>query len=101
MKEQKTKTVLVTGSSGLIGSESVKFFIKKGFNVVGIDNNMREYFFGPEASTEWQTKEMVDKYADKFTFFSIDIRDNEKIAKLFQTYLFSAVIHTAAQPSHD
>ena len=50
--------IIVTGSAGLIGSESVKFFIQKGFSVVGIDNNMRAYFFGNEASTEWKRKEL-------------------------------------------
>lgn len=100
-KQNNQKTVLVTGSSGLIGSESVRFFIEKGFQVVGIDNNMREYFFGTEASTTWQTKNLKDKYSDDFKFYSIDIRDEKEIAKLFKKYQFSAIIHTAAQPSHD
>lgn len=78
--------ILITGSNGLVGSEAVDFFKEKGWEVVGIDNNMRSYFFG--------VKEQKSE-------FNIDIRDEVAIDKLFQEHKFDAVIHTAAQPSHD
>lgn len=95
------KTLLVTGSSGLIGSESVRFFVEKGYRVVGIDNNMRKYFFGDEASTDWQGDELKEKLGEKFTWLKADIRDNDAIEKIFKEYKFDLIIHTAAQPSHD
>ena len=94
------KTILVTGSAGLIGSESVKFFIQKGFSVVGIDNNMRAYFFGNEASTEWKRKELEKTY-NAYTHYPVDIRNHERLKKIFMKYQFDLIIHTAAQPSHD
>ncbi|MEA5581267.1 NAD-dependent epimerase/dehydratase family protein [Nodularia harveyana UHCC-0300] len=95
--------VIVTGSAGLIGSESVRFFCEKGFNVVGIDNNMREQFFGKDASTEWNRERLLKDYQDQYTHYSIDIRDHEAIAQVFNTYGkdIQLIIHTAAQPSHD
>jgi len=69
---------VVTGSSGLIGSEAVKFFHEKGFDVVGIDNNMRAYFFGADGSVEWNTKELK-RTLPRFKHFDADIRDVEKI----------------------
>jgi len=95
------KTVLITGSSGLIGSESVRFFIKQGFTVVGIDNDMRKYFFGDEASTKWQGEQLKEQYGDKFKLYEADIRNNDEIEKIFKEYNFDLIIHTAAQPSHD
>lgn len=92
--------VLITGSSGLIGGQAVKFFAEKGFSVVGIDNDMRKYFFGDEASTQWQGNELMEKYKN-FKLFDIDIRDNGNVAKVFKEYDFDLIIHTAAQPSHD
>lgn len=92
---------LVTGSGGLIGSEAAKFFAEKGFDIVGIDNNMRSYFFGDEASTEWNQKKVADKLGNKYTHVVADIRDNEAIEKVFQDHKFDIIIHTAAQPSHD
>lgn len=94
------KTVLVTGSAGLIGSEAVRFFSEKGFNVIGIDNNAREYFFGKNASTNWNRKRLEKKYKN-YNHLSIDIRDEEAINKTFKRNLIDLVIHTAAQPSHD
>jgi len=94
------KKVLITGSGGLIGSESVRFFSKKGFVIVGIDNNMREYFFGKESSTKWSVAELK-KQIPKYQHQNIDIRDNKKIENLFRKYKFDLIIHTAAQPSHD
>jgi len=95
------KTALVTGSGGLIGSEAVKFLICKGFLVHGIDNDMRSYFFGKEASTEWNLKILKHEYKDKYIHHNFDIRNQTKLAKLFKAQKFDLIIHTAAQPSHD
>ena len=96
------RTVIVTGAGGLIGSESVEFFCDKGFNVVGIDNDKRAYFFGEDASTKWNIQMLSDKYPDFKNHF-IDIRDYEEILKVFKEYGsdIEMVIHAAAQPSHD
>jgi CDP-paratose 2-epimerase len=96
------KTVIITGSAGLIGSESVKFFCEKGFNVVGIDNDLRKYFFGQEASTRW-TLSSLEKTYSTFKNESVDIRDFEKVSGIFKEHSsdIALVIHTAAQPSHD
>jgi CDP-paratose 2-epimerase len=96
-------SILVTGSAGLIGSESVRFFCDRGFTVVGIDNDMRQVFFGKEASTEWNRDRLLQDYGDKYTHYSVDIRNHEAISKIFKTYStdIALVIHTAAQPSHD
>lgn len=93
---------IVTGSSGLIGSETVRFMHEKGLDIVGIDNNMRKYFFGDDGSTEWNTKELA-KSLPRFKQEGADIRDWDAISKIFKAYgtSISAVIHTAAQPSHD
>jgi CDP-paratose 2-epimerase len=95
------KYALITGAAGLIGSEATKLFVKKGYTVVGIDNDMRQYFFGKEASTSWNRKALQKAYGEKYIHLNIDIRDDEKIKKVFKKYPFSAIIHTAAQPSHD
>lgn len=96
------KTVIITGSSGLVGSESVKFFHDKGFNVVGIDNNMRSYFFGEGASTDWVRETLLAELPN-FSHHSVDIRDYAGLEKVFKDYAGSidCIIHTAAQPSHD
>jgi CDP-paratose 2-epimerase len=93
---------IVTGSSGLIGSETVKFLHEKGMDVVGIDNNMRKYFFGADGSTEWNTKQLQTTLK-KFSHENADIREWDAISSIFKKYgkSISAVIHTAAQPSHD
>jgi len=96
----KIKKVLITGSTGLIGSEAVKFFCDKGFNVHGVDNNMRKYFFGPDGDTDWMKKKLV-KDEKHYTHHAIDIRDEVKIRDLFKSQHFDLIIHTAAQPSHD
>jgi len=95
------KKALITGSAGLIGSEAVKFFADKGYEIIGIDNNMRKYFFGDEASTEWNRKLLEEKYEKQYKHFDVDIRDYEKIEKIFKENQFDIIIHTAAQPSHD
>jgi len=93
---------LVTGSSGLIGSETAKFFHEKGFDIVGIDNNMRSYFFGESASTE-PTTQSLKKALPRFTPYSMDIRSQDEVFKLFEKYgkSIDLIVHTAAQPSHD
>jgi CDP-paratose 2-epimerase len=94
------KSVLVTGSAGLIGSEAVKFFANKGFGVIGIDNDARKYFFGDGASTEWNRKRLQKAY-DNYSHINVDIRDEAEIKKIFKARKFDLIIHTAAQPSHD
>lgn len=93
---------LVTGSSGLIGSEAVRYFEHQGLDVIGIDNNMREYFFGADGSTHWNKRGLLNS-CKKFQHMDIDIRNQEGIHKLFQKYgeHIKVIIHTAAQPSHD
>lgn len=94
--------VIVTGSCGLIGAETVRFYIAKGYDVVGVDNDMRSYFFGDEASTKWSQKKLEAEFSN-YTHVSVDIRDEKGVDALFAKYTndISAVIHTAAQPSHD
>lgn len=92
---------LITGSAGLIGSESVKFFIEKGYVVVGIDNDMREYFFGNEASTAWKKNEILNEYKNQYIHYDIDIRAEASLEDIFKEHKFDLIIHTAAQPSHD
>lgn len=100
-KRFSSKKILITGSAGLIGSEASKFFAGLDFQIYGIDNNMRKYFFGKEASTEWSKKELIKKLKDKYTHYSIDIRNNKKLEEIFKKNEFDLIIHTAAQPSHD
>ena len=96
------KVAIVTGAAGLIGSEAVRFFATKMDMVVGIDNNMRSYFFGENASTAWNEKQLEETIKN-YTHYSVDIRDFAAIEKIFKEYAsdLSIVIHTAAQPSHD
>ena len=95
--------VLITGSAGLIGSEATLFFAGLGFDVVGIDNDMRRVFFGDEASTAWQRQTLEQSLGKKYQHVDADIRDYEAIAGIFKKYAdgVKLVIHTAAQPSHD
>ncbi len=92
--------ILVTGSSGLIGSEVVSYFAGKGHEIYGIDNNMRADFFGPGGDTSWRQKELSGKYKN-FTHSSIDIRDRAAVLKCLGEIKPEAIVHTAAQPSHD
>ncbi|MCS7258700.1 MAG: NAD-dependent epimerase/dehydratase family protein [candidate division WOR-3 bacterium] len=96
-----TGKALVTGSCGLVGSESVAFFIEKGFQVVGIDNDMRAYFFGKEASTYWQKERLLKKYNGAYHHYDLDIRNYDGLVKIFKDFKPDLIIHTAAQPSHD
>ncbi len=93
---------IVTGSSGLIGSETVKFLHEKGFDIIGIDNNMRNYFFGKDGSTDWNTKHLTNSLSN-FMHINVDIRNQESIFKIFKERRkeIEIVVHTAAQPSHD
>jgi CDP-paratose 2-epimerase len=100
-KKSSSKKVLITGSSGLIGSESARFFANLGFEIFGIDNDMRKYFFGAEASTKWNREKTKKELKDKYIHFSADIRNDKKIADIFKNNSFDLIIHTAAQPSHD
>lgn len=94
--------VIVTGSAGLVGSEAVRFFCEKKYEVAGIDNNMRREFFGEDSSTEWM-RLMLERQYPNYTHYHVDIRDNAGIKAVFREYGkdISLVIHTAAQPSHD
>lgn len=94
------KKVLVTGSAGLIGSEAVRFFCRKGFEVHGIDNNMRAYFFGEDGDTLWNRKKLSQQFKN-YSHHSFDIRNFSKLEDLFKKYRFNLIVHTAAQPSHD
>ncbi len=93
---------LITGSAGLIGSEAVEFLSDKFDVVVGIDNNMRQEFFGVSASTLWNQKRLQEKIKN-YIHYSVDIRDDKAVEKIFQQYAsdIKLIIHTAAQPSHD
>ncbi len=94
---------IVTGSGGLIGSEAVRYFAEQGFDVVGIDNDMRAYFFGPEASTARNTERLLTELGDAFHPLRLDIRDREGIDRVLAGYAkqIELIVHTAAQPSHD
>jgi len=94
--------VIVTGSTGLIGSETVRFFAKQGMDVVGIDNDMRAEFFGAEASTAWN-QVVLEKEVPTYRHINADIRDEAAMQSLFQRYGsdLQVVVHCAAQPSHD
>ncbi|HRI89213.1 MAG TPA: NAD-dependent epimerase/dehydratase family protein [Candidatus Hydrogenedentes bacterium] len=96
------KVAIVTGSGGLIGAEAARFFSKRGFYIVGIDNNMRAEFFGPEASTAWSVDELKTNLLN-YKHYSADIRDMAAIRLIFEQYGsdIALVVHTAAQPSHD
>lgn len=96
------KIALITGSGGLIGSEAVSFFADKFDLIIGIDNNLRQYFFGKEASTDWNRSRLSEKY-NNYKDYAVDIRSYPDLEKLFKQYGrdISLIVHTAAQPSHD
>ncbi|PYL36138.1 MAG: NAD-dependent epimerase [Verrucomicrobia bacterium] len=96
------RTIIVTGSAGLIGSETVKRFAKEGAHVVGIDNDMRAHFFGAEASTK-KTRNNLIANVRGYDHHDLDIRDASAVAELFKSYSgkIDAIVHTASQPSHD
>lgn len=90
----------MTGSSGLIGSEAVEHYCRRGADVHGIDNNMRREFFGPEGDTSWNLQRLNES-ARGFVHHDWDIRDRDRVDELFRTHPFELVVHCAAQPSHD
>lgn len=92
--------LLVTGSSGLIGSEVCSYFSMRGYDIHGIDNNQRAIFFGPQGDTSWRLKELRNSLSS-FNHHEVDIRDRVKILALIKRLKPDAIIHTAAQPSHD
>src|SRR5262249_12516959 len=79
-------TIIVTGSAGLIGSECVLFFADRGFNIVGVDNDLCAYFFGLAASTEWNSRLLKEKYGDRYRHYDLDIRNRPAMENLFQEY---------------
>ncbi len=98
----KQKVCIVTGSCGLIGSETVQFFSKKNFKVIGIDNDYRKFFFGKGASTNWIKKKLKQNIFN-YEHFNIDIRNIKKLSNIFKKYKkqIKLIVHCAAQPSHD
>lgn len=96
------KIAIVSGSSGLVGAASVRRLCSEGFKVVGIDNDMRSYFFGKEASTDWSRKRL-EAECSNFSSRNIDIRNQQAIEDLFNEFSsdIKLIVHTAAQPSHD
>ena len=96
------KIALITGSCGLVGSESALFFSKKGFEVIGIENNARKFFFGKDGDTSW-IKAKLKSSIRKYKHFNVDIRNYNSLEKIFKKFKskISIIIHCAAQPSHD
>jgi len=94
---------IVTGSGGLIGSESARFLASQGLDVAGIDNDLRSHFFGASASTAWAVKELETKLGSRYRHHDLDIRNREGVEELFESFgsEIALVIHAAAQPSHD
>jgi CDP-paratose 2-epimerase len=96
-------TAVVTGSGGLIGSQSVQHFVQAGYDVIGLENDMRAQFFGPEASTAPTTERLLRTMGDSFRSLELDVRDAQTVDRVFAEHASSLelVVHTAAQPSHD
>jgi CDP-paratose 2-epimerase len=96
------KVCLITGSAGLIGADAVRYFADQDFRVVGIDNDMRKYFFGGTASTDW-SRRVLEEELPSYEHHSLDIRNEKGINEIFQTYGsdIELIIHAASQPSHD
>jgi CDP-paratose 2-epimerase len=99
--QNKNKTLLVTGSSGLIGSEVCTYFTKElGYTVHGVDNNQRAVFFGPQGDTRWNQQRLAADLPG-FVHHEIDIRDRQGVLDLIKQVRPDVLVHTAAQPSHD
>jgi CDP-paratose 2-epimerase len=96
----RRRRLLVTGSGGLIGSETVEHYSRHGWDVHGVDNNMRRVFFGPPGDTGWNLARL-QRVAKNFIHHDLDIRDRTSVFSLFATHGFDLIVHCAAQPSHD
>ncbi len=94
------KKIIVTGSSGLIGSEVVKRYCENGWTVYGFDNNMRRDFFGPNGDTRWNQNRLLSNYSN-FNHYELDIRDRKSVEETIASIAPNVIVHTAAQPSHD
>ena len=94
--------IIITGSNGLIGGDAVEYYSSKFDYVIGIDNNLREYFFGSEGSTEWR-KKMLESNFQNYIHYNMDVRNYNDLDKIYQKYNsdIKLIIHTASQPSHD
>src|SRR3954469_20832926 len=95
------KKLLVTGSSGLIGSEVCTYFAENGWMVYGIDSNQRAVFFGPQGDTRWNQGRLSEKLGIRFHHIELDIRDRAGVIGAVREIRPDAIVHTAAQPSHD
>src|SRR5207248_7418283 len=89
----------VTGSGGLIGSESVRHFARQGFEVIGLENDMRAYFFGPEASTRRTTETLLEELEDSFRSLDVDIRDEDTVSRVISEHAarLELVVHTSSE----
>ncbi len=94
------RKLLVTGSSGLIGSEVCAYFAGQGYHIHGLDNNQRAVFFGPQGDTRWNQQRLASSIKH-FTHHELDLRDRQGILRLLAEVKPDAIVHTAAQPSHD
>jgi CDP-paratose 2-epimerase len=92
---------LVTGSGGLIGSETVKHYVRAGYDVIGVENDLRASFFGREASTRRTSEALVDEFGTSFRWVEADIRDADRMIQLVREHRPELIVHAAAQPSHD
>src|SRR5271165_716305 len=96
-----TKTLLVTGSSGLIGSEVCLYFARElGYSVHGVDNNQRAVFFGPQGDTRWNQSRLQETICD-FRHYEVDVRDRARVEQTVKDVSPQLIVHAAAQPSHD
>ncbi|MCP3773546.1 NAD-dependent epimerase/dehydratase family protein [Paenibacillus sp. MZ04-78.2] len=95
--------VVITGSAGLIGSEATEYYASLGYRVIGIDNDMRQDFFGPEGTTRWNRSRLEKNLGANYVHYDVDIRDHDALSEIFLKYKqdIALIIHTAAQPSHD
>ena len=96
----RSKKVLITGSSGLVGSETCLYFGKRSFKIHGVDNNQRAVFFGPQGDTRWNQIRLLGEIPG-FTHHELDIRDRQGILDLLGILRPDYIVHTASQPSHD